>query len=160
MEDELNNLKNEDFLNLSSETESIISEDSVGDAVLYPFIIKNDILLVRLVPEKWIRPNNTIISDAYRPKKKTDSETGFEKNVSTVPRLSLNSEEELRNYKSFRKKHKLFQMKAKFPNEKYYQCIQDKERHIGITGDMTVLFEDEQSLEHFANNSQLLYPLL
>lgn len=160
MEEQTDSLKNnEESLNLSGDTESITSEVSSSSAVLYPFHVENDMLLVRMVPEKWIRPNNTIISDAYRPKKKIDSETGLEKNVSTIPKTCLNSEDELRNYNNLRRKHKLFEMRAQFPNEKNYPCIQDKEKHVGITGNMTILFEDEESLEHFADNSELLYPI-
>jgi hypothetical protein len=76
-----------------------------------------------------------------------------------APKTCFNSEEKLRNYNNLRRKHKLFEIRAQFPNEKNYTCVQDKEKHIGITGDMTILFEDEESLEHFANNSELLYPL-
>lgn len=156
MEDQTDSLKNnEEPLNLSGETESITSEDSSASAVLYPFHVENETLLVRMVPKKWIRKDNSITSDAYRPKKK---EYGLERNVSTAPKSYFNSEDDLDQYNS-RRNHKLFEMRAQFPNERNYPCIQDKEKHIGITGDMVILFEDEESLEHFANNSELLHPI-
>ncbi|MBK7668040.1 MAG: hypothetical protein IPJ32_12325 [Sphingobacteriaceae bacterium] len=53
----------------------------------------------------------------------------------------------------------LFQIKAQFPNECNYPAIQDKECHIGITGDMVKLSTDEKTLQILADNSTLLYPI-
>lgn len=137
----------------TSETTAIAKELELGLS-----IVPDDTLLIRMVPEKFIRPNNTITSDAYRPKKKEGTETGLEKNVSTAPKTCYDTTEKLEKYNN-RRKHRLFEMKAQHPNEREYPCIQDKPCHIGITGDMSVLFKDEESLEHFANNSKLLYPI-
>lgn len=143
---------------VSATTESISTTTELVDTFEYPMAVSDDTVIVRLVPERWIKPDNTIFSDAYRPKPKAYSDTGLEKNVSTAPLSCYPTIENLETYKNSRRKHKIIEMRAQFPNGTEYPCIQDKLCHIGITGDMLKLVEDEETLEYFARNSYLLHP--
>ncbi|MES2763671.1 MAG: hypothetical protein V4677_15760 [Bacteroidota bacterium] len=108
--------------------------------------VSDETLLHRMVPGRYIRKDNSISLEAYRPRKRAGTPTGFEKNVSTIPKNCFGK------VKIF-DRHRLIEMQAYFPNNKGYPSIQDKECHIGITGDMEELFTDEESLEEFAFNS-------
>lgn len=113
-------------------------------------------LLIRQVHEDFIRDDNTIHPEAYRPKLKGDTETGYERNVSTALKSCYSTPEELNRY--VWRRRVLYEINSDHPNSRGYDCIQDGACHVGITGDMAQLAKDMETLTYLAVNSKRLHP--
>lgn len=122
--------------------------------------IKNE-QIIRHIKSLWIREDNSLTIDAYRPKKKEICErypTGYENNVSTQRRNCYPTVEDLENLKNTFKRTTLYCVDADHANDSGYPCINDHHCHVGITGDMEKLYTDFQTLELLARQSQKLHP--
>jgi len=119
--------------------------------------LDDEIAILRLVKNTWIKEDRTLSTEAYRPRKRPLELTGFEKNVSTVPLTCYPTAEAQEKYTKSWERRSLYQTFTKYPHKHGYPCIQDKDCHIGISGDMERLHGDNEALKCMASNSSVIY---
>jgi hypothetical protein len=103
-----------------------------------------------------IRPDNTILNEAYRPRERKENQTGLEKNISTAPKSCYDTEEKLETLLWARTA--IYEIHSKYPDSTYLQCIETSTCHVGICEDMRRLYNDDETREFLAQNSLSHYP--
>src|ERR1700733_8595797 len=102
-----------------------------------------DQLLIRHVKNRWIRPDKSIHPESYRPRERPGTPTGFESNVSTSLKSCFPTIEDLESLKSKFDRTILYELNSNHPNARGYPCIENYECHVGITGDMARLANND-----------------
>lgn len=121
--------------------------------------VEDDVPIIRVVRKQiWIKPDNSIDFEAFRPRGGRKTETGYEVSVSTTLRKCHDTYDKLKQISDKWSKKPLIQTLTTYPNEKGYPCINDNGCHVGITGSMPKLYNDFDALEHIAKNSKVIYP--
>jgi hypothetical protein len=114
-------------------------------------------LLLRKVKFAHIRPDKTILNEAFRPRKTDDSTTGLENNISTAPKSCYNTEDKLKTF--LWERTAIYEIHSQYPDSiSYLQCIETNYCHVGICGDMRLLNNDDETREFLAQNSLRHYP--